>query len=239
MPNYVAQYQRLDERASSAENKVEEYRERVEHNRWEQCRIAYEAIEEAGEYSQSSFARAVGKSRTTIRNQVWIWAGYGEVAVDRRPSYADAYYEAGGRTREAFDRTRARSAVRQLPPEEKRDIARQLLDDPHVGDDVRDYVRTEQRERLQAHARPDGPLRLQPGRMDKAQRITADLSNAHRYLRDALSGLHDFEPDEDTAEQINRSVGRLRSLIELIALAATGTADIDWDSEFQKLAEVD
>lgn len=134
--DYIKQYQALDETASSAESKADEYRQRADENRWEQCRIVHEAVE-SGEFSRRSFAEAVGKGETTVRRQYHMWEQWGASPGTHRPSYQDAYAEARGRP-QGPDRTReiTRGGIRTLPPEQKREVARELANDPDVADDL-------------------------------------------------------------------------------------------------------
>jgi len=93
--DYVEKYRRLEDRATGAESKVEEYRARAEADRWEQCRLAHGAVE-SGEFTRNSFARAVGKSGSTIGRQYDAYAAHGESAS--RPSYQEAMAQASGTT---------------------------------------------------------------------------------------------------------------------------------------------
>jgi hypothetical protein len=80
----------MEDRALAATAKVAQYQEQEDGNRWEQCRIAHEAIE-SGEHSRVSFGEAVGKSGQHIGHQVAVWAKWGEASHGRRPPYPDAY----------------------------------------------------------------------------------------------------------------------------------------------------
>lgn len=113
--DYVKRYLSLDAQASAAESKVEEYRERAEHDRWEQCRIAYEAIESGG-FNRRSFAEAVGRSAVHVGRQVTVWADWGEVTPSTRPPYKEAFSESAmGKSHDAEnDRKRLQDAKRVL-----------------------------------------------------------------------------------------------------------------------------
>lgn len=129
--NYVDQYLRLDERASAAENKVEEYRTRAEENRWEQSRIAHEAVRDGG-YTQAQFSQEVGKSTAEISRQVRVWDRYAQISLATRPAFADAVASVMGMgtTVEAeTDRKQISNARAVLRSPE---AARELLADPVV-----------------------------------------------------------------------------------------------------------
>ena len=86
---YVDSYLRLEDRASGAESKADEYRQRADENRWEQCRIVHEAVTLGG-HTRNAFALAVGTSRTTIGRQFAVWEYFGIHASGNRPTYGEA-----------------------------------------------------------------------------------------------------------------------------------------------------
>lgn len=126
---YVDSYLRLEERASGAESKAEEYRKRSEDTRWEQCRIASEAVTVGG-YTKRGFAEAVGVSDTTVRRQMRIWERWGATVTVARPSYAEAIAWTLGSTAEAeTDRKQLSNAKTVLRNPE---AVREVMRDPAV-----------------------------------------------------------------------------------------------------------
>jgi len=134
MTNYVADYRRLDDNAARDESQAEQYRKRADENRWEQCRIAYEATTEGG-YSFKAFAEAVGVVGTTVSRQARMWAENAEAAgAHDRPSYAEAWRDVTGDQRTTADDTRGRA--RNLPATERAKLAAELLADKDVAEQV-------------------------------------------------------------------------------------------------------
>lgn len=136
MNRYVEEYRKLDEHAGKLEEVAEDYRSRAEDDRWDQCRIAYEAVE-SGEFTKNSFAKSVERSHEHIRRQYLMWERYG---VAPRGATLPGYWEAQAEIRNhstGEDRTReiAREGVRRLPAEDKRETFKELARDPDVIDD--------------------------------------------------------------------------------------------------------
>lgn len=64
------------------------------------------------------------------------------------------------------------------------------------------------------------------------------LSKAKKALRQVLNIARDVEEfDEDSVDHIQDGVEQVRSVCDLIDLALTGHAEIDWDGELAKLAD--
>ena len=106
--NYVEQYLRASEGEGRAEQKIEEYTQRVSENRWAQCRIAYEAIT-SGEYNRTSFAKAVDRSTTHIGRQVRLWEKHGKV-MSGYEEYSDAYAKITGAVSAEAENKRTRES---------------------------------------------------------------------------------------------------------------------------------
>lgn len=148
---YVDTYLHLEDKASGAESKAEDYRKRAEYNRWEQCRIVHEAVD-SGEYSRSSFARATGVSTTTIDRQYRIWNSYASVR-SRPASYAEAWAMSIGSTQAA--ETDRKQLVNARAVLKNPDAARELLADPVVAAVLGEAV--DERRRAQPKPRPSAP----------------------------------------------------------------------------------
>lgn len=127
MSNYVANYRRLEDNATRAEAQADGWR-------WDQCREAFEAIE-SGEYNQTSFGKAVGKSRTEIARQVNVWKVH--AGVHPRPTYTEAYAAVQDRpTGPERTSQMAQENIRNLSTPEKARLAAELLEDEDVAEEV-------------------------------------------------------------------------------------------------------
>jgi hypothetical protein len=132
--DYVGRYRRLDDKAAKAEGQAETYRQRADADRWEQCRIAHEALD-SGEYTRTSFGKAVGKHQTTISRQAAIWERWGHAHAHDRPSYSDAWAEVTGDPVEARTARSAATHIRRMPATDKAKLAAELLEDEEVATD--------------------------------------------------------------------------------------------------------
>lgn len=68
-------------------------------------------------------------------------------------------------------------------------------------------------------------------------KIEGHIGSAMRYIRKALTEAEDVEFTDDEREIMVDTLGKLRALLNLVDLRIAGTVDIDWDAEFQKIAE--
>ena len=191
--DYVGRYKRLEDQASGAESKAEDYRRRASDVRWDQARIAFEAVE-SGAYNQKSFAKAVGTPGTTIWRQCNVWASYGDIPLAKRPAYSDAVAMAEGTTQAAeTDRKQvvnARAVLRDPA------LARELvLKDPEARAVIRDAIREHDQQSPQRKSyqepSPDEASAQCVGDMARAEqsliRLVDHLNAARRsgYIRPA------------------------------------------------------
>lgn len=65
------------------------------------------------------------------------------------------------------------------------------------------------------------------------------LAYAKRRLTDALNLAHQVPWGDEERELLSHTVDNIKALLTLIDTALTGVADVDWDAEMEKLAEVD
>lgn len=193
MTNYVERYQSLEAKASGHEKAAEEYKRRAEEDRWEQCRIAHEAVESGG-FSRRKFAEAVGKSQTTVSRQCRMWERWGESARTNRPTYWEAQAEIRNDST-GQDRTReiARAGVRNLPAEDKRQTFKELAADPDVADDVRTRAEVT-RSLTVASGRAEQQTERQQSQQSKGLRATTELMQAIALMTDV----------EDKAARVGR-----------------------------------
>lgn len=222
MPSYVDQYVRLDKRAADAEGHADQYRARADENRWEQCRIVYEAIE-SGEYSGASFGRAVGRNGSTINNQRWIWESYGHLHEGRRGRYSDRWAEALGQIPGTRHEANALSGARKVLADPK--LAKQVLDDPSIRRAVmsndrlrRDLTRTAHEVDAHRAAKVARQTRESAPRLAEAReyyeaisRLTHARADVNKAL-DLLRGLPPLSADE--REDVREILGWLSTSVE-------------------------
>jgi|SRR5215472_468239 len=220
---YVDQYLRLEERATGAESRADEYRARAEENRWEQCRIVYEAVE-SGEYSRTAFARAVDKGSRAIDHQFNIWQAWGSHGARKRPRYADAYAQVRGdaSSSDRYERNATEAARRVLADPKQ---ARQVLEDPQIrralmgNDKIRAGLsRTAREIDAQVAAKVDRRMRERhPGSVEMGEYLDAmgRVLHARQDVNKALDLLRGLPPmDADQRDQMRQIVGWLSTSIE-------------------------
>lgn len=241
MPAYVDQYLRLEDRARDAEGHAEQYRARAEENRWEQCRIAHDAVE-SGEFSRRSFAEAVGRSEKHIRCQFHIWNQWGATRASQRPSYGDAYNDMAGDSTEAKTSRRDLSGARQVLADPR--LARQVLDDPDVrrklmSDDRirRDLTRTVHEVDAHRAARVSRQRRESAPRLAEAREYydaLARLTHARQDVNKALDLLRGLPPlQADQRDEMRQVAGWLSTSLDWLheTLKARRTATLSDEIE--------
>lgn len=180
---FVEQYRKLEDHASELETVAEDYKSRADEDRWEQCRLAYEAVE-SGEFTQRSFAEAVAKGQTTVSIQCRMWKQWGEYARTQRPTYWEAQAAIRNHsTGEERTREIAKAGVRKLPPEDKRETFRQLAADPDVTDDLETRV-TVTRSLSQAEGRQRHQTEREDQSRTKGLRIATELMQGISLMAD-------------------------------------------------------
>lgn len=125
-------------------------------------------------------------------------------------------------------------------PEEKREVGRALLDDPDVGDDVRDEAvkqatapvseageRAKERERQRENDRPA---------MRWAD-LDGELAATRRSLARWASRLKDVDFDAEEVRLLRDGVAGVRTALDLLDMALGGSVDVDWDAEVTKLTK--
>lgn len=132
MTDYVKAFLRLDRRAAEAEEQERTWKEQAAEARWEQARIAHEAVTSGG-FSRAAFATAVGWSGNQIGRYVKVWEAHGTART--RPAWADAYQSVMGYDVDDMDVRRARHALRN--PDAIREVMRR---DPEIARNVHEVV---------------------------------------------------------------------------------------------------
>ena len=243
--SYVDAYRRLDADATRAETQAEQYRQRADHDRWEQCRVAYEATNDGG-YSHRGFAAEVGKSSSYIGDQARMWREFADQRAGQNPlSYTEAYNRLTGRPSGAESTAhRGRQIVRNLPAPERAKLAADLLDDPDVADelaktpDVRRQV-SRAVDEAAASSLPDPAYRRPDPTSDvadvRAELMVGTLIRRARFaIRDAIEQARDVTFGEDAASLLVEDLGRLRAGVDHLE-SAIGSDEIDIDAALADL----
>jgi len=107
---------------------------RSEEDQWRLAQLTWEQVESG--ISRRQWARDIGVDHKHTSTLYRIWAEYGALAPHLRPAFAAVYAAIGdpGKTREAeqlgsVHAVEAVSRVRNLPPERKAEVARELVAD--------------------------------------------------------------------------------------------------------------
>ncbi len=133
---FIEQYRAADAAVSEHESAAEQYAALAEKDKWERARIAFEAVE-SGEFSQRSFAEAVGKGNKTVARQCAVWRTFGVSAPTRLPDYTEAWAAVENDTRPAAGSSeRAKQQVERMPAAERAEIVKQAMADPEVAREV-------------------------------------------------------------------------------------------------------
>lgn len=195
-----------------------------------------------------AYARAVGRSDSTVGPMVSGYAAWSSGARASAGSLPEAIERAGmSAERETVVEAVAQARglgfkrVRESRPDEVkrvREMARERAERhgttieeeaPKVAEwivkaEVADRNRTEERKQR---------LGLRFVEME------GHLAAAKRRLTDALNLAHQVPWGTEERELLSHTVNNIKALLALIDTALGGVADVDWDAELAKLAEVD
>jgi hypothetical protein len=143
-------------------------------HRWEQARLAAEALD--GGWTERQYAEAVGAAKTTIHVYVGVWRRFAGHPGDQRPRFADAYNtvrmgsdeivttgERGRRERERQEPTRHDDRV---------EMAAKLLADPTVA-----------KEAVPRVLATPAPARSEPARAQRHIKQAVSQAGAHERRR--------------------------------------------------------
>lgn len=111
---------------------------RSEADQWRLAELTWEQVE-AGK-SMRQWARDIGVSYSHVNALYHVWDKLiNDHLGDQRPTFADVYNIVRGRAAQVEEHgsqyaAEARAAVRNMPPEKKAQVARELLAEPEVAD---------------------------------------------------------------------------------------------------------
>src|SRR5262245_42891397 len=175
-----------------------------------------------------------------------LWRKYGGVSLKERPSWADAWLENAGLTRETSRAAAASSATRNAPPETKRAIFAELAADPVVVEHAAE-LGTPTSQAVSRLTHQAGAIRKQRreqaieadpiARRLERQRAALDLeASCNRFAQDCVRfarEITDLLPETGAASEkdldwIRRAIERGRAALEqLDTYVSTGRTDLD------------
>jgi hypothetical protein len=197
----------------------------------------------------TEYARQIGKPHSAISSQVngyalWLDENMSSAAADARPLHehvrrANMSSETQAAT-EAVAKARGttfRTAEDKRPTEVRRvrEWARERAEKhgttvedeaPHVAEQII------KQERADARLADERKARLGL-RFVKAENILASM---YRRGQEALAEMRDVPWDDEQRELLVGALANIKALMNLIDLALTGAADVDWDAEMAKLS---
>lgn len=121
----------------------------------------------------------------------------------------------------------AREVIRQAPVEQFRQIQRDA-DDRHDRDHQHlNEIRKTSRARQEAEHRSRHTLRY--------VQVDGFIDDAKRKLRDALNEAQGVEFDAEERDLLAEEIKRVRNLADLLDMLITGTTEVDWDAELERI----
>lgn len=221
----------------------------IETGQWRQAQITWEQLE-AGK-SAKQWARDVGKSDTHVRTLYKVWDAKSTSRLTATVSFNEAYQQAtdGPDWEEKQALRRAKSALRQLPPERQVEVMEdasdelpaeqqaQLVDrwtDPLTKDERARVSRDHKDREREIKAR----LSQQP---DAADFNELNLIGAMTNLRLEVEGLvaewshRSLDPSPEAADILAQELAGIKRGVELIAEIIQGGEGMD--AELQRLVK--
>jgi hypothetical protein len=204
--------EQVSERAAKLLTEARDLLASAEENQWQAAERIWRANHEEG-VSQREIARRLDRGKTTVWQIITLWERFGSVPTDQRPSYADAYVEVGGATREDIAASATRKTLREADEETVEQIVSQLPPE-------RQAVVAEAAIR---HAAPEAVERAVSRRPQAARRV-AQSALRHRDVADEVM--------EDPEVRM-----RARAAAERQAEAARAQAESERKAEAHALRE--
>lgn len=204
---------------------IEQGEAALEAAKWERAKRVAELVD-AG-YTQAAIAADVGVNRTAVSTWVRIWAAYGRTRASARPRYADADYEIAGRG-PGFGNSEPSivAGATKLQHGNKVEIARKLLKDPEVAQDV---MRDDRTRRLASKATETVAQELVTEASARDRR-SYPQETADRDFLSVVSYINDANERVKAALRVLREGGSLRKDAKTAILDAIERMEvsIDW-----------
>jgi len=200
----------------------------------------------------SAYAREVGVSEGAVRNAAHAWADY-----VRSDSYAGVRTPGAPQTPDDFrelrklsgDRQEAAKAIASVTGVPVGNVAK------HKRDEVDAVVSTARERAVDRGTTVEHEIERAADWRAKARKaaereqdekkkahglryieIEGHVGAAMQRLRKILDAADDVQFTDEERELLTESLGKMRALLNLIDLRIAGETNIDWDAEFEKLA---
>jgi hypothetical protein len=240
--------------ADRYEAAVEEARrlvKRSEEDQWRLAQLSYEQFMAGAD--RDRWAADIGLAQRTVNRYALAWERFGRIeAPGHRRPFSEAMEaltrpidpESEQTVWQQRQQTEARQAVRNMPPQQRAELARELLAEPEVAEQVaRDPETVERidrarsdagRQRLQdagLHPIPDDPGDAQTEALAEIQENVHTIKAAYRRVHDLL----DSAPlDAADREQVSANLAECQKWADLAAQKAAGSAS---DADYRALLE--
>jgi hypothetical protein len=222
---------------------------RSEEDQWRLAQLTWEQVR-AGK-TRRAWAQDVGIDHSHANRLYLVWERWGEVQHPNRPRFTDAYAQLTHRLEPDSEVTRAQDqaqrTVRNLPPERKAEVARELLAEPTVAEqvvrdpDARRTVRqatdrydTEHQERAKQNYELREPRSVQIGAMADMQYALTKARTAMSDALEAADTLAAYNWPDESRQAAEVLVRRVSASVELFLARLHGE---DLDEELKALVE--
>ncbi len=217
---------------------------RSEHDQWRIAELTWQAVNHHGRTTRQ-WADDIGASQSTASRWARVWERYASHSDSERPAFADAVAEAAGMPLDRQERreNEAMSNLRKASPERKRQVARELLDDPEVANDpgVRARVTSEPSAERMAQQRDFEERQRQQRQARHGMRYMAasdNLGKIKKLARDTLSECQGVEFDAEERELLGDDIDQAIAALNLLKAGVVGSTDVNWDAELAKLGDL-
>jgi hypothetical protein len=216
---------------------------RSSEDQWRLAELTWQVTHGPDKRTQREWAADLGVHHTTVGRWSRIWEQFG--ALSTKPQWSDAWNQEIGRV----DGNYGQAEVRNLPPERKAEVARELLEDPEVASQVgagalaKAYAETEQSketERTQTRYRKEREAK------QDAQQLHISPFTISGLIHGILGELAFLEDERYIRDQYNLHLatlmaGSLREIAGEIEAWVDGRTkeqtDQDLQAELQRLVE--
>jgi hypothetical protein len=209
---------------------------RSEEDQWRLAQLTYEQVETG--ISRRQWERDTGMSHKRVQVLYRVWERWGGAAAPDRPEFGEAYAEFGDPARMAEggqEIGRAKSTVRNLPPEEKAAVIREALEDDEVATRVmRDPATrggiSRARQRVWSEQEQGVTARQQASSAQRDAAFTAEHFEVGNHLRlsrfhaaEAARRLQDIDDrDEAMVRQFQGDAQEVRDALDWFEVVVRG-----------------
>lgn len=126
-------------------------------------------------------------------------------------------------------------AIKQAPREQRKQLIESLMQEPEIrvqASAAASMARDEQTAQMREKARAQDQ-----GQRDRLAwvNIETEFDKVHRALTNALLLARECNLDDEARELLTERAHELRSALDVVTMALSGAATVDWDAELAKL----